>query len=264
MSMRLPGSSMRSEWIRVAHDRQNAWYRTAFDGLYPLLYPNRNDAQAEAEACALLDLLRLPRGAQVLDLACGTARHCQAIAQRGISPWGLDLSPALLSLARKRDCLAGRLVRADMRLLPFRRSFDAVLSLFTRFGYFSKEEEHSRVLREVARVIKPGGLLLLDHIHRPALERTWVARDEREGPDFVLRQERTLAGNRVKKRVTIEWKDGRTRSLEENVRIFSPAELRDLLRAAGFCETRLFGSFQGEPLTQTSARLIALARIAGA
>lgn len=249
---------------RVAHDQQNAWYHTAFDGLYPLLYPHRDDAQAEAEACALLDLLRLSRGAQVLDLACGTARHCQALAQRGISTWGLDLSPALLSLARKRACLAGRLVQADMRLLPFRRSFDAVLSLFTSFGYFSEEKEHLRVLKEVARVIKPGGLFVLDHIHRPALERTLIAQDERKGPNFVLRQERAIDGNRVKKRVTVEWKDGRTRSLEENVRIFSPAELRDLLRAAGFCDTRLLGSFQGEPLTETSARLIALARIPSA
>ena len=236
------------------------WFRESFGELYPLLYPQRSDEAAAREIAAVADLLHLrDSGLRVLDLACGTARHCQALVDQGVEVWGLDLSRPLLDLACRRPCLAGRLVRGDMRRLPFRRAFDVVINVFTSFGYFTDDRVNAQVLAEIARVLNPGGRLLIDHINRPALERDLVPEDEKEGPGFRVRQQRRISGNRVKKRIEILWADGRTRQLEEDVRLFTPEELRALLEEAGFSEVRLCGSFQGEPLTESAGRMIALA-----
>jgi SAM-dependent methyltransferase len=236
------------------------WYREAFDALYPLLYPQRSDEAAAREMAAMYDLLRLhDPGERVLDLACGTARHCQALAERGVQVCGLDLSRPLLEIACRRSCLAGCLVRGDMRRLPFRRAFDVVISIFTSFGYFADDRSNAQVLAEIARVLVPGGRLLIDHINRPALERSLVPEDEREGPGFRIRQQRRVSGNRVKKRIEILWADGRTRKIEEDVRLFTPGELRALLEEAGFSAVRFYGSFQGGALTESAERMIALA-----
>ena len=94
-----------------------------------------------------------PRPNAVLDLACGTGRHTEALRGRGFRALGVDLS---LTLLARRPGLPR--VGGDMRRLPFAGgSFDWVLNFFTSFGYFESERENFRVLQEVVRVLAPGG-----------------------------------------------------------------------------------------------------------
>jgi ubiquinone/menaquinone biosynthesis C-methylase UbiE len=85
------------------------------------------------------------------------------LAEAGYDVDGLDYSSKLLQVARKRGTgIALRYTRGDMRRMPARwtRRFDAVLNLFTSFGFFAHPAEDVRVVREFARVLKPGGLLV--------------------------------------------------------------------------------------------------------
>jgi len=240
------------------------WYRDTFGELYPLLYAHRDDAAAAAEAASFAHLLGLGGpGSRVLDLACGAGRHCQALSGLGARVWGLDLSARLLADARRRACIAGRLVRGDMRRLPFRRSFDLVVNLFTSFGYFADDAANARVIGEIARVLLPGGTLLLDHVNRAALERGLIAEDERDGAGFRVRQRRRIAGDRVRKEIEIMWDDGRRRRLVEDVRLYTPGEMRTLLAGSGFTGVRFFGSFQGGALDERAERMIVVARCDG-
>ena len=60
--------------------------------------------------------------------------------------------------------------QGDMRELPWPDgSFDAVLNLWTAFGYFETQDEDERVLAEVARVLAPGGVFVLDTVNQAAL-----------------------------------------------------------------------------------------------
>jgi len=63
------------------------------------------------------------------------------------------------------------MARLDFRALPFRNGCaDGVFCAFTSWGYFASEAENLRQLTEFARVLKPGGVLLLDLVGRIYLE----------------------------------------------------------------------------------------------
>jgi len=155
------------------------WFARDFD--HPLYFDIYRCKEAEAleEGPALAAMLDLPRGSLVLDLPCGWGRLRPALELRGYRVVGGDLSA--LNLCRHRDEHPGDLIRMDLRTLPFRSDVaDGVFCAFTSWGYFATEEENLRQLREYHRVLRPGGVLLLDLVSRSYLvegiapvENTW-------------------------------------------------------------------------------------------
>src|SRR5262245_2856280 len=122
---------------------QRPWYEAAFERGYLDLYPHRDLAAARNEVVGLLGRDRPRIGGRVLDLGCGFGRHLCALREQGVDAWGLDRSPELLALAHTLEggVLRGRLARGDFRALPIAASsFDAVLMLFSSFGYFDERE----------------------------------------------------------------------------------------------------------------------------
>ncbi len=239
---------------------QGPWYETAFGELYPLLYAHRSDDAAQREVAGLLRLLDLPRaGIRALDLCCGAGRHGSALRTAGLDLVGIDLSADLLARASRRSVLAGRLVRGDMRRLPFGCVFDLVVNLFTSFGYFAADEENERVAREMARVLRPGGGLVIDHIHRARLERELVPEDERRIGDHHVRQHRQILGNRIRKRIEIRGADEKARTFVEDVRLYRPEEMTGMLTAAGMAPPRLYGSLSGRPFDRDAERMVLVA-----
>lgn len=134
--------------------------------------------------------LGLRPGARVLDAGCGTGRALpplrEAVGPTGVV-LGADLTPAMLEAARRagRD-RAGQLLLADVERLPLRTgSFDAVFGA----GLISHLPRPAEDLRELRRVVRPGGLLALFHpIGRAAL----AARQGRQITPDDLRAEARL------------------------------------------------------------------------
>src|SRR5262249_44187051 len=89
-----------------------------------------------------------------LDLGCGTGQYFDAIRGTGRTPIGLDVSADQLRLATGRD---RALVRADAAALPFA---DNVFATVTIMWVSTDVDDFGAVLREVARVLCPGGLLV--------------------------------------------------------------------------------------------------------
>jgi demethylmenaquinone methyltransferase/2-methoxy-6-polyprenyl-1,4-benzoquinol methylase len=107
------------------------------------------------------------RGARALDLACGTGDIAFELAARGARVTALDITPRMLHLARRRPRRpAGRVdfVAGDMMALPFAGgSFDVVTT-----GYGLRNVPVlADALREINRVLRPGGLLLSLDFNRP-------------------------------------------------------------------------------------------------
>ncbi len=95
----------------------------------------------------------------VVDLGCGLGTELAELTARGWHTVGLDISAPALRKARKL-CPAVTFIRADVRTLPFTdASIDAALDRGC-YHYLSPADR-SRYVRELARVLQPGGRLLL-------------------------------------------------------------------------------------------------------
>lgn len=111
------------------------------------------------ELLAVRSLAAPPRGEPLLDLSCGTGLHARELASLpGAGPVvGLDRSLAMLHEALHHNLetrLAVDLVRADAAELPAR---DGTFAVIVNVGAFHLYPDASRVLAEVARVLRPGG-----------------------------------------------------------------------------------------------------------
>jgi len=116
---------------------------------------------ATRHAEAFVDRLNIPAGARVLDVACGTGNVAIPVARSGAQVTGVDFAPNLLEQARARAAAEGLDItfdEGDAEQLPYAdASFDAVVSMFG--AMFAPR--HEVVAAEIARVLKPGGLLAM-------------------------------------------------------------------------------------------------------
>jgi SAM-dependent methyltransferase len=110
------------------------------------------------------------KGKHVLDVGCGTGRWMARACDAGAAAIGIDLTRSFLAQAAGKPDLRGRLAAGDAAWLPFRdQRFDAALCSFV-MGYLASTED---VLGELARVVKPGGRVILSDLHPAALEQGW-------------------------------------------------------------------------------------------
>jgi SAM-dependent methyltransferase len=212
----------------------------------------------------LVPALALPPGAALLDLACGHGRHAIELARRGYHVMGLDLSASHLALARDAAAAAGvdvTWVEADMREPP-PGPFDAVINLFSAFGYLESDADDQQVLTAVGRALRPGGRFLLETRNREQVVRTFqshVWQPLADGSLFLQEATLDLSTGRIRTQVTLVAPDGRREQREFIMRQYTLAELGHMLAAAGLTLTQTWGGFDGAPYTLDSRRLVLLA-----
>lgn len=97
----------------------------------------------------------LPAGARVADVGCGPGHHTRALRDHGFRATGFDLSQRMLGAAGVPG-----LVRADMRALPIAAGALDAVWCFAALLHIPRSEV-PQVLREFARVLRPGGHLIL-------------------------------------------------------------------------------------------------------
>ncbi len=134
--------------------------RTAYALWAPSYPPTTHNPLMEAEQSALISLLPDVTGHLSLDVACGSGRYLQQLAERGAHAIGLDLSPEMLRVA-PADCDSA-LVTGDMKWLPFAdATFDSMVCSLA-VGHL---QALGRFTSEAARILKPGGHLLYSDFH---------------------------------------------------------------------------------------------------
>jgi ubiquinone/menaquinone biosynthesis C-methylase UbiE len=222
---------------------------------------SRADAEAEAEAAARLS--GCEPGGDLLDVPCGFGRHSVPLARAGYRVVGVDRSESLLAEARRR---AGgerwpKLSHADYRELPFGdASFDGAINLFTSLGYLGDEQD-TKALAEIGRVLRPGARLVIEAMHRDLLVHKFRDQDWRlVGEGRLLLEQRTfdaVAGSAQVTQTLIEVDGGRD-SRSYSMRVYTATELVAMLAAAGFAETRCYGGLDGREFT-TATRLVVAA-----
>ena len=233
------------------------WFEEWFGDDYLRIYQHRDESEAERAIDLIAAHVRGREIQAVLDLACGAGRHSKALCERWWTV-GLDLSAALLRVAR-RESAEAPYVRADMRELPFAsESFDLVVNLFTSFGYFEDDREHARVLDCVRTAMKPGGTLVIDFLNASQVRRNLVPYDERVANGITIEQVRTISPDDRFVEKTIRLRES-GREYVERVRLFSAGDLERMLEAAGFEVAQRFGDYTGARWSENSPRSILFA-----
>jgi ubiquinone/menaquinone biosynthesis C-methylase UbiE len=219
--------------------------------------------EAEGQALAAARLAGCAAGADVLDVPCGFGRHAVPLARAGYRVVGVDRSEALLAEARRRAAGARwpKLVHADYRKLPFAdESFDAAVCLFSSLGYLGDEED-TTVLTEVGRVLRPGGRLVIETLHRDRLVSGFRDNDWRlAGEGRLLLEQRTFdpAAGVAQTTQTLIDSTGQRESRSFSIRVYTATELIGMLTRAGFGEVKCHGDLEGAPFT-TDTRLVIVA-----
>ncbi len=201
----------------------------------------------------------------MLDVPCGQGRHAHLLAEAGYDVDALDYSEELLEVARKRGEGDGlRYRRGDMRRLPARwtKRFDAVLNLFTSFGFFAHPADDARVIAEFARVLKPGGRLLWHGASRDGVMARFLPRDWWSSADETLfAQEREFDPLSGILSVTSTWRRGKKTGVRRHgLRLYTATRLAELCADAGLVVEDAHDGFSDRPLRRTSSEMLLIAR----
>ena len=235
---------------RRQRDGTAEWFTSFFDAAYVAqLREEKSPAQTRREVDFLLRALRPAPGARILDVPCGYGRHAAALARRGFRVVGVDLSRAMIAEARRRFAERPRLtfVRRDMRRIAYRGEFDAVVNLYTSFGYFTPAQNQA-VLRRLARALRPGGTLLVDH-RDPVYDATLPRRPwYRAGSTrFILEDRRFDRRTRITESTQLVIAPGPRLVRQRRLRFqqFSLAQWRRMLRMAGLRFRQAYSGYDG-------------------
>lgn len=122
----------------------------------------------QAWKARLVAMAAVRPGETALDVACGTGDVAIRLRAAGARVTGLDLTPAMLQVARRRADAAGlACIAGDIGALPFA---DATIDLVTAGYALRNVPDLDAGLRELARVVRPGGRLLSLDFNRPSWE----------------------------------------------------------------------------------------------
>ncbi len=204
-------------------------------------------------------------GSRLLDAGCGTGTLALAMAGSGYSVTGVDLSEALLDVARKKDAAgAVRWIQADITRLDLRETFDVITSVTDVLNHLETLDEWEKAFRCFAAHLRPEGLLFLDVLTCRGLERQdgYMAQDHDAGI-LILGTIWEPWCRRSTMKITSLIPAGSPDLYERATETISewgqPVDaISERLRRAGFDEPERVWALTGEP--ETEERLSILAR----
>jgi SAM-dependent methyltransferase len=220
-------------------------------------------------------------GAGILELACGTGRCLLPLAAAGHRVTGVDVSPAMLDLLRRKAEAAGaevagrvRAVQGDMRDFDLGARFDFVFIALNSLMHLESQAEQRAALACAARHLEPGGRLLVDLFNPdPALPDAGqegqlflhCLKTLPDGEHLLHFQSPTV--DRARQLVSMAnyydaiAADGTVKRhlAPFALRYLTPAELDLLLPASGLLLEGLYGSYDLDPFETGSPRMIVVA-----
>jgi len=216
------------------HEQDAFWETTA-----PIIFTKQRWANTPAEVENVISLLDIKPGIHILDLGCGVGRHSLELARRGFKVTGVDRTKLYLEQASEKAAQEGlniEFIQEDMRTFCQPDTFDAVINLFTSFGYFEDSEDDRKVAMNVYQSLKPGGVFLLE-THGKESPNNWSWMENR----------------------WIIIKDNKRTEFKVTHRLYAATELASLLTGCGFKHVDTYGNLSRSPYDHTARRMVTAA-----
>ena len=231
---------------------QPDWWRWIFNSIYLKTDGDViDDAQITAKEVDLFsDILKLSPEDKILDLCCGQGRVALELARRGFdNAEGLDRSRYLIQKAKaqnKKEGLSVKFREGDARKLPYQPdTFDVVMIPGNSFGYFETPQDDIRVLKELFRVLKPWGKILIDvadgdYLKRRFQPRSWEWIDK----NYFVCRERSLSLDKqrlISREVVTHTGKGVIADQFYAERLYTRKSIEELMKTVGFSDIAIQG-----------------------
>lgn len=237
-------------------EQQKEWFVSWFDTpYYHTLYKHRDDTEAQMFMQNLVSYLDLKKDDELLDLACGRGRHSIYLNALGFKVVGADLSKNSIHFAKQFENSRLCFVEHDMRL-PFHTKFDAILNLFTSFGFFEDDQEDIAILQNIKNGLLPGGTAVIDFMNAKKVVQQLVPEETQIIDGITFHISKYFKNGFIVKEINFEA-DGEHHTYFEKVKSIDLAKINKYVAAVGFKIKHIFGNYQLDAFDENhSDRLI--------
>lgn len=234
------------------------WYADWFDtSYYHTLYQDRNFKEASLFMDNLTRYLELPENARILDLACGRGRHSVYLNKLGFNVVGVDLSVNNIEFAKKFENDSLRFVRHDMAK-TYPEKFDAILNLFTSFGYFDKDEDNLNTIKAIKNALKKNGIGVIDFLNVNQVKKNLVPEETKNVGNILFHIKRFVEDEYIFKQIEFEH-ESESFCFTEKVKLLNFNDFKVYFKNADVKLLNTFGDYKLNPFNEErSERLILL------
>jgi len=243
------------------------WFEEWFDSpLYEKLYANRDEQEAQQLIAFLEQTLDLNDCSSILDLGCGRGRHAINLGKKGYQVKGIDLSEEAIHTAREQaEALGLENVSFEVRDMrnPLPETFDAIVNLFTTFGYFKKDDENALVLDSAVNMLNDRGVFVLDYLNAQKVEQKFVAEEEGEFQGIRYQIKRYVQNGAIHKDIVFAGEGlSSPKSYWERVKLYDLDWFKNEMSDRNLEITKVNGDYQGGDFDpKTSPRLLIISQL---
>ncbi len=243
------------------------WFEEWFDSpLYEKLYSNRDEEEARRLIEFLEQTLSLNNCSTILDLGCGRGRHSITLARRGYKVKGIDISEEAVKKASAKANEIGldniEFEVRDMRN-PLPEIFDAIVNLFTTFGYFEQDQENLKVLDSVVKMLNQDGIFVLDYLNARKVRSGYKQEDEGEFQGIKYHIRRYVKNNSIHKDIVFSGdRLTRNRGYSERVKLYDLEWFEEEMEKRNLQIENVYGDYKGSEFDpHSSPRLLIISKL---
>ena len=232
-----------------------------WEKMAPIMFSPSRMEEAKEEVSLLIELLNISSGESIVDLSCGIGRHTNEFARRGYRATGVDTTPSFLKTARetaKSENLPAEYALEDVRKFRKENAFDVAIIMHTSFGFFENPRDQEVVLQNALASLRPGGRLVMDSVGKEVMARIFKSSSVDIGDFGIIAEIRQPVDDwsRMRNQVVFIDMDNSVYQREFTYYLYSAAEFKSLLLAAGFSKARAFGGLDGTEYNEVAKRLV--------